>query len=160
VHDDTVGSISVVVSDPVSMPLLEMWIRKICSKLGSNLYRYKGVIHAMGVDERVVFQGVSMLFRAEMGLPWRRDEKRESKFVFIGKNLALEELKRDFLECIAKPLRFAVGTKVLASCDGGLQPGVILAQWDDGNAYRIRLDKNRVEVWAPIDIDSYVRLRQ
>ena len=32
--------------------------------------------------------------------------------------------------------------------------------WDDNNAYRIELDNaDRTNVYAPIDVDSYVRAR-
>jgi hypothetical protein len=41
--------------------------------------------------------------------------------------------------------------------------GEIIAQWDDGNAYRIRVQKksnngSTTEVWAPVDVDAYVRV--
>jgi len=43
---------------------------------------------------------------------WQDNEKRCCKLVFIGKNLELEQIKKDILECKAKDLRFPIGTKV------------------------------------------------
>lgn len=62
-------------------------------------------------------------------------------------------------------MRFAVGDKVRARVGKrpdldkeGFFPGVILKQWDQGNAYRIQLqDENKTNVWGPIDEDGFVR---
>jgi G3E family GTPase len=35
----------------------------------------------------VVFQGVHMMMGGDLAKPWGKDEKRESKMVFIGRNL-------------------------------------------------------------------------
>ena len=86
---------------------------------------------------------------------WKKNEVRESRFVFIGKNLDIEFLKAGFEACRAGPLRFPVGTVVEANC-GKFTRGKILKQWDDGNAYRVKLDDG-TEVWAPVDVDGYVR---
>lgn len=38
--------------------------------------------------------------------------------------------------------------------------GTIVKLWDDGNAYRIELDDaDKTNVYAPIDVDTYVRSR-
>ena len=71
------------------------------------------------------------------------------------KNLLLDLLKVPK----EKQLRFGIGAKVMANV-GEFTPGVILAQWDEGNAYRIELlDDARTNVWAPVDDDSFVRAR-
>ena len=58
-----------------------------------------------------------------------------------------------------KQLRFGIGAKVMANV-GEFTPGIILAQWDEGNAYRIELlDDAKTNVWAPVDHDTFVRAR-
>lgn len=110
-----------------------------------------------GEDCKFVFQGVGMLFSGAFGTEWKEDEKRESRFVFIGKNLDLESLKTTFEACrVTEELRFDVGTPVEARAMGGWKSGKIIRHWDDGNAYRIRLDDG-VQVWAPVDVDHFVR---
>ena len=124
---------------------------------GANLYRYKGVLAVKGKDEKFVFQGVGMLCNGGFEGTWKANEKRISRFVFIGKNLNKDFLIQGFEAClVTKPLRFEVGTKVEANV-GSFKEGKILKQWDDGNAYRIKLNDG-TEVWAPIDIDVYVRI--
>lgn len=56
-------------------------------------------------------------------------------------------------------LRFNVGDKVQANV-GEFTNGTVIKTWDDGNAYRIELDdEDKTNVYAPIDVDTYVRAR-
>lgn len=100
-----------------------------------------------------------MLFSGNFSdVEWKEGEKRESRFVFIGKNLDHEFYREGFMACKSGDLRFKVGTIVEANI-GEFAPGKIIKQWDEGNAYRIELqDEEKTNIWAPIDIDAYVRL--
>jgi hypothetical protein len=62
-------------------------------------------------------------------------------------------------------LRFEVGTKVLCRRRKGKRKGstlqaydkgVVIKQWDEGNPYRVRLDKGDLEIWAPDDVDEII----
>merc|ERR1712146_413102 len=116
-HDESVSSVSAKCSDPVNLAMLETWISRLIQVDGANLYRYKGVIAVKGVDEKFIFQGVGMLFSGGFDkTKWRQDEKRESRFVFIGKNLDAEFYREGFNACkVDRPLRFPLGTKVKAN---------------------------------------------
>ena len=161
-HDSRVSSIAVKVEADMNMNLLEAWISRVIGEDGASLYRYKGVISVKGFDSKFVFQGVGMLFTGGFSdTKWKPDEKRESRFVFIGKNLDESFYREGFISCRQDGLlRFSVGTLVEANC-GTWKEGKIIRQWDEGNAYRVELeDANRTNVWAPIDIDAYVRARK
>ena len=55
-------------------------------------------------------------------------------------------------------LRFKVGDAIKAQTEDGWIQGKVLKHWDEGNAYRVKLqDKDTTEVWAPIDEDDYIR---
>lgn len=56
---------------------------------------------ARGEDQRIVFQGVHMLMGAEMGGAWKEGKVRNSKMVFIGKDLPREILKKGMAQCVA-----------------------------------------------------------
>lgn len=158
-HDATVSSVGVKVEGNVSMIMLQKWITRLITEDGANLYRYKGVIAVKGMDQKFLFQGVGMLFSGGFDeATWKKNEKRESRFVFIGKNLDHQFYREGFMACSADyPLRFPVGTLVEANV-GGYKRGKILKHWDDGNAYRIEIQEpGRPNVWAPIDVDAYVR---
>lgn len=100
-----------------------------------------------------------MLWGGTFTEEWGPSEKRENIGVFIGKNLDRASITAGFSSCIAKPLRFEVGTKIFARVgkgSKGWKKGTIIKQWDDQAAYRVRLD-NGTEVYAPIDSDVCVK---
>lgn len=157
-HDETVSSVAVKTEGEVNMQLLNSWIMRLIQEDGADLYRYKGVIAVKGMEKKFIFQGVGMLFTGDFGdVCWKEGEKRESRFVFIGKNLDHDFYRDGFMACKATDLRFAIGDKVEANI-GKFVPGTVIKQWDDGNAYRVELDDgNKTNVWAPIDVDVYIR---
>ncbi len=61
--------------------------------------RLKGIIAFQGDDDRYVVQGIHMILEGQHQRPWREDEKRESRLVFIGRNLDPEKLKIGFENC-------------------------------------------------------------
>jgi len=158
-HDTTVSSVAVKVQANVNMAILESWIQRLIGQDGANLYRYKGVLAVKGMNKKFVFQGVGMLFTGDFQGEWKEPEnERESRFVFIGKNLDHEFLREGFMACRASDtLRFPVGATIEANV-GGFVKGIVLKHWDEGNAYRIELqDGRKTNVWAPVDVDGYIR---
>ena len=99
-----------------------------------------------------------MLFDGGFDGKWKRGEKRESRFVFIGKHLDTEFLKAGFDACcVTGDLRFPVGHSVKANC-GKWKEGKVIEHWDDGNAYRLEIqDGSKTNVWAPVDVNAYIR---
>lgn len=160
-HDETVTSVACKVKgDPVNVNLMQRWIQRLVTEDGANLYRYKGVLAVKGMEQKFVFQGVGMIFSGGFDeRKWTEPEaERESRFVFIGKNLNHEFLRDGFMACrVSDDLRFKIGDTVEANV-GKFQRGKIVRHWDEGNAYRIELEEDKVNVWAPIDIDAYVRV--
>mmetsp|Transcript_3689 Transcript_3689/g.8071 ORF Transcript_3689/g.8071 Transcript_3689/m.8071 type:complete len:396 (+) Transcript_3689:67-1254(+) len=155
-HDQSVSSLSTKVEGEVNMSLLDNWIRRLLHDDGEALYRYKGIIAVKGMEKKFIFQGVGHFFSGTFGGQWKNTEKRESAFVFIGKNLSTEMLKAGFEACREmKELRFSIGTNVRANV-GTYKLGKVIDQWDSGNAYRIRLRDGK-EIFAPVDINEYVR---
>ncbi len=160
-HDRAITSMSCKVEGEVNMALLDNWVRRLLHDYKDTLYRYKGIIAVKGMANRFIFQGVGEFFAGAFEGEWKPGEKRESTFVFIGKNLHTALLKAGFEACREYyELRFPIGTIVDVSVDIGVyEKGLIIGHWDTGNAYRIRLQDN-TELFIPIDIDDYVRAPQ
>ncbi|MBC88606.1 MAG: cobalamin biosynthesis protein CobW [Euryarchaeota archaeon] len=159
-HDQRVTSMSSRFEGTLNVNRLNEWISELLQTQANDLFRYKGVLAVEGVDEKFVFQGVHMLFSggfsAEIA-PWKNDETRECRFVFIGRDLDHKALEEGLLECKAEELRFEVGDLVYVNI-GSFAPGRILECWDEGNPYRVEvLNEEKSNVWVPIDTDQFVR---
>jgi len=156
-HDPTVASCSTKFETPVNIQLLNSWIGLMLGKYGANLYRYKGVLNVEGAEAKYVFQGVGMIYKGQFQGRWG-SEKRESRFVFIGKNLDKQALIDGFLKCkIDAELRFKVGDKVLASSDKGWEPGTITQVWDDDVPYVIQKKDGDGCLMCPFDVDEFCK---
>lgn len=53
------------------------------------------------MKQRVVLQGVHMLMGSDAGAPWKPGEKRESKIVFIGRDMPKDLLLDGLSQCVA-----------------------------------------------------------
>jgi G3E family GTPase len=77
------------------------WVQDLVQRDGPDILRCKGILSFKGDDERFVFQGVHMILDGDHQRPWKNGEKRESRIVFIGRNLPQERIKAGFEGCIA-----------------------------------------------------------
>ncbi len=100
-HDDDVTSFVFRETRPLDLDRIEGFISAIVQVYGPQLMRYKGVLQIQDVDRRVVFQGVHMLMGSDLGELWKPDESRESKLVFIGRDLPKDILIKGLTECVA-----------------------------------------------------------
>ncbi len=99
-HDATVGSASVELHAELDEDLLTAWIGTLLRERGTDIFRSKGILAVRGRAERVVFQGVHMLFDMVPGAPWG-DAPRTSRMVFIGRNLDRGVLEAGLRACCA-----------------------------------------------------------
>lgn len=101
IHDTSVQSISLR-AGPLVPDRFFPWIQKTTQIEGPNILRLKGIIAFDDDEERYVVQGIHMIVEGDHQRPWKPDEKRESRIVFIGRDLDPEKLKRTFEACQAK----------------------------------------------------------
>ncbi|MFC5990587.1 CobW family GTP-binding protein [Limoniibacter endophyticus] len=100
IHDVTVKSVSLragALAPNVFFP----WIQQITQLHGPNILRLKGIIALANDPDRYVVQGVHMIIEGDHQRAWKDDEKRESRLVFIGRDLPVEKLKEGFEACQA-----------------------------------------------------------
>ncbi len=99
-HDQTITSISLKLDDPLDSGKFSSWIRKLIQARGTDIFRTKGILSLEGHDNRYVFQGVHMVMDSAWGEAWASD-RRDSRLVFIGRNLENAALKEGFESCAA-----------------------------------------------------------
>jgi G3E family GTPase len=99
-HDDDITSFVFREKRPLDVAKVEDFLSAVVQVHGAQLLRYKGILSIAGVDRRVIFQGVHMLMGTDLGQPWGAGEKRESKMVFIGKDMPRDVLEQGFANSV------------------------------------------------------------
>jgi G3E family GTPase len=100
-HDEEMQSVSIAIDGDVDPERFMPWINDIVQREGPNILRSKGILAFKNEPKRFVFQGVHMILDGDVQRPWKGDEPRRSRIVFIGRNLKEDELRQGFLACAA-----------------------------------------------------------
>jgi G3E family GTPase len=100
-HDEDMQSVSLKSDRPLDPDKFFPWVQNLVQTDGPNILRCKGILSFRNDDERFVFQGVHMILDGDHQRPWNKDEKRDSRIVFIGRNLPEEKIRQGFESCIA-----------------------------------------------------------
>jgi G3E family GTPase len=100
-HDEHMQSVSIRLNGDVDPDKFMPWINALTQREGPNILRCKGIVAFSGDPKRFVFQGVHMMLDGEPQREWKPGEKRESKVVFIGRDLKEDQIREGFLACAA-----------------------------------------------------------
>jgi G3E family GTPase len=100
-HDEDMQSISARLDGDLDPNKFMPWINQITQTRGPNILRCKGIVALKGDPKRFVFQGVHMMLDGEPQRDWKPGETRQSKVVFIGRDLDENEIRKGFLACAA-----------------------------------------------------------
>jgi G3E family GTPase len=100
-HDEDMQSISLNTDKPLNPDKFFPWVQELVQKEGPNILRCKGILSFKDDNERFVFQGVHMILDGDHQRPWKDGEKRNSRIVFIGRNLPGKMIAEGFESCIA-----------------------------------------------------------
>lgn len=100
-HDDGISSLSLVADRPLNPEKFLPWIGEMIRSFGIDILRMKGVLSMRNDDDRFVVQAVHMLMESDHQRPWKRGERRQSRLVFIGRNLPKDLLRDGFERCQA-----------------------------------------------------------
>ncbi len=100
-HDEEMQSIALQTEKPLDPDKFFPWVQDLVQKEGPNILRCKGILAFKDDEERFVFQGVHMILDGDHQRPWKADEKRDSRIVFIGRNLPGKLISEGFESCVA-----------------------------------------------------------
>ncbi len=100
-HDQSVTSVGIEVVGDLDIERVNNWIGRLLREQGTDIFRSKGILSIAGWPDRYVFQGVHMLLDGSADRPWRDDEPRVNKLVFIGRNLDRSALEAGFRSCLS-----------------------------------------------------------
>ena len=101
VHDDDIKGVALTLQRPLDGAKITRWLNDILQTQGPGILRAKGIMDVAGDDRRLVFQAVHMILEGDFQRPWKADEARYSRLVFIGRNLDEAALRAGFEACAA-----------------------------------------------------------
>jgi G3E family GTPase len=99
-HDEEMQSLALRSDKPLDPMLFMPWLQNLVQAEGQKILRSKGILAFAGDDDRYVFQGVHMMLEGDHQRKWKDGEKRESRVVFIGRELPEELIRAGFESCI------------------------------------------------------------
>jgi G3E family GTPase len=99
-HDEDMQSVSLKTDRPLDPDKFFPWVQDLVAKEGPSILRSKGILAFKDDPDRFVFQGVHMILDGDHQRPWKEDEPRESRIVFIGRNLPEEKIREGFAGCV------------------------------------------------------------
>ena len=98
-HDEEMQSVSIRLDGDLDPNKFMPWINELVQREGPNILRSKGILAFKDDPKRFVFQGVHMILDGDSQREWKPGERRESKIVFIGRNLKEDELRKGVQSC-------------------------------------------------------------
>ncbi|MBE9013432.1 cobalamin biosynthesis protein CobW, partial [Pseudanabaenaceae cyanobacterium LEGE 13415] len=89
-HDDEIQSTHLILDKSFDPDQLRSQLEKLVQE--QEIYRVKGFVAVPNKPMRLVVQGVGSRFEHFYDRPWRSDEMRQTRLVFIGKDLDTTQL--------------------------------------------------------------------
>jgi G3E family GTPase len=99
-HDEEMQSLSLRTDKPLDATKFMPWLQDLVATEGQNILRSKGILAFHDDDDRYVFQGVHMMLEGDHQRKWKEGEPRESRVVFIGRELPEQAIRDGFERCI------------------------------------------------------------
>ena len=96
-----IRGISLTFDKPLNGNRVTAWLNDILQAQGPDILRAKGILDVVGEDRRLVFQAVHMILEGDFQRAWKPEDTRNSRMVFIGRNLDEAALRAGFEACAA-----------------------------------------------------------
>lgn len=103
-HSNDIVTQSFVLDAPLDILKFRHWLNVLLMIQGQHLYRVKGIVHFQYQDKKAIVQSVKKMCVFSSGEPWAEGEARQSRLVFIGKNLRRDILEKQLKHCLFKAL--------------------------------------------------------
>ncbi len=96
-HLDGISSVVVRSDTPIEIDKLYAWLGEVIEHCEPDLLRYKGIVFTNEYEgKRGILQGVHTLYTLNPDREWKEGELKETKLVFIGRNLDETWIKQSF----------------------------------------------------------------
>ena len=106
-HDESIRAFCLTYDKPLDWERFNSWIEMLITLHGADILRIKGLLRVAEVEEPIVIHGVQHVFHPPVRLEAWPDDSRESRLVFIVRDLKpelFEHTLKAFNEDSAAPL--------------------------------------------------------
>lgn len=100
-HHNDIVSHSFIFDTAFDMLKLRHWMQVLLMLQGEGIYRVKGVLDVQYQDKKVILQSVRKAYSFSLGENWAEAKPRQSRIVFIGRNLKKEILEKNLRQLMA-----------------------------------------------------------
>eukprot|EP01117_Protostelium_nocturnum_P007103 TRINITY_DN2545_c2_g1_i3.p1 TRINITY_DN2545_c2_g1~~TRINITY_DN2545_c2_g1_i3.p1 ORF type:complete len:436 (-),score=144.53 TRINITY_DN2545_c2_g1_i3:132-1439(-) len=104
-HDGNIGSIALIGLDQIDTDKFKVWFDEFLRANGEDILRTKGVINSTK-GEKWVYQGVKDSYELYPHSKWTEKEAKQSKLIFIGRNLNLEKITTSFYNTVGVEISY------------------------------------------------------
>lgn len=101
-HHSDITTHSFVFTEAFDVLKFRHWLNVLLMIQGKSLYRVKGIMDFQFQDQKTIVQSVRQMHVFQAGPEWEEGEQRESKIVFIGKQLRKDILEKNLKHCLYK----------------------------------------------------------
>jgi G3E family GTPase len=98
-HDEDIKGVALRTYRPLDANRVSRWLKELLAAKGPDILRAKGILDVAGDERRLVFQAVHMILEGDFQRPWSDKDTRESRMVFIGRDLDEAALRTGFEAC-------------------------------------------------------------
>jgi len=103
VHDPSIQALGVKLRGALSQDRLNAFFAEVLKRYPKEMYRMKGILDVKGIEERYIFHAVNCHFGGMPQGAWQPDADRESRAVFIGRDIDHEWLVGRLRMCFEEP---------------------------------------------------------
>lgn len=100
-HTDIVTH-SFVFNQPFDLDLLYHHLLVLITLQGKDIYRFKAIIYSEKESNKILFQSVGKRLSKDQLNAWIQEEEKHSRFVFIGKDIKPEGIRKLLERCVIK----------------------------------------------------------
>lgn len=100
-HLSGIGSCVIRHDAPMDADRVSTWLTDYLAEHGADILRVKGIVNVANEPRKLVFHGVHMMIEGDLQNCWEADEQRQTKIVWIGRNLDRQALQAALEQCLS-----------------------------------------------------------
>jgi len=112
VHDPYIKALGVKLQGTLNQDRLNNFFAEVLKRYPKEMYRMKGILDVKGIEERYVFHAVNCHFGGMPQGAWSSESTRESRAVFIGREIDHAWIVEKLRLCFEEPTAGVIESNV------------------------------------------------